>query len=207
MTECIFATSRSSFFLKGLKSTVRKAFSTFIVFSSLILNASQAENITEQLLQVMINQQLPEVLYQQSDQAWQLGLYQIQISKTADAALSSSGKAILLSLPIQIQLNADMNKVVLGNNMDFSCNSAFSSNAKISIRPQLNVRPITTDVDISIAIPPTMLDCNGLLIPIQKPLEQVIAQNTPKWQKDVAAQANFFLAKSPPKTQQAHSKK
>ena len=148
-------------------------------------NITLAENITDKLMVSLINKKLPTVLYEHKDKPWEMGIYSLSVNKTGGASFTSTDKQLNLTLPIEVIVNGKIMQNLLGANITIDCNSRVITNGKFNIEPKLKTKGSNAKVSIFVPVPDSMLNCDGLKIPIKSLLEKLISDNKPKWEKDL----------------------
>lgn len=167
----------------------------FILLLSCLMNKSYAkENMVENIIEVVIENNLPYLLYEHTNQKWQLGLYNLKITRLGKPTFLSSKKHINLSFPVEANIESKINKIIFGTNINIDCKNKFVTEANIKITPTLKANQSTSVVKISVNIPPTNLNCDGLKMPIKPALDALIQTQTKSWEQDIESTINqLFL--------------
>ncbi|MCV6626981.1 MAG: DUF4403 family protein, partial [Cellvibrionaceae bacterium] len=158
-----------------------------IVARSLLLSLALAGPLAQAdalqgLIETIVDKRLPQTLYEGKAIAWEYGFYDLTISKAGSAKIVSAEKHIEASMPLHITLKGDIKKKLFGSEIEISCSSEFSTNSKMALEP-VWADSLQAKLNFDLPIPPTEMDCQGLRLPIQVPLQQLIAQEKPDWEK------------------------
>jgi hypothetical protein len=160
----------------------------FILYALLFsISSANAETVSDKLIASVINKQLPSPLYQQSDIPWDLGTYSLDINQTGNASFSSNATQLKLSVPLKANITGNVNQSLFGSNINMACASEVITQGHIVITPAIKTSGSTADVDITIPIPESQLDCDGLKIPVKSALEAFILKNKADWEMQIEA--------------------
>lgn len=159
----------------------------WILILAIHANTTIAENITDKLIVILINKKLPTVLYEYKNKPWDMGVYNLSVNKTGGASLTSSDKAVNLTLPLELIVNGKINQNLLGAKININCNSRVTTDGKLNIVPKLKTKGSNAKVTIFVPVPESHLNCDGLMIPIKPLLEKFITDNKSKWENDIAS--------------------
>jgi hypothetical protein len=177
---------------------MRKSLYLFLLFSLLINQSYAKENIVENLIEIVIEKNLPYLLYQHTDQKWDMGIYSLTIERLAKSTFVSSDSHINLSFPVQANIDGKIKKNIFGTKIAMDCKSKFVTDAKIKITPTIKAdnSKSTSTVILSIKVPPTNLDCDGLMLPIQAVLEALIQEKKKTWELKLESNINNFFTQA-----------
>ncbi|KGJ95877.1 DUF4403 family protein [Colwellia psychrerythraea] len=162
----------------------------FLTSISFISNCYSADNIIENIAEMIIEKNLPYLLHEQTDKKWEMGTYSIKINRLGRPILTSNTSYFNLSLPINADIKGKIKKDILGTKITISCNSTFTTKAVIKVTPKVTSDKYETNVNISIDIPPTYLVCDGLRLQIKPVLESLIKDEKHKWELDLESNIN-----------------
>lgn len=166
----------------------------FLLCSLLISKSYAKENIVENLIEIVIEKNLPYLLYQHTDKEWDMGIYSLTIERLDKSTFVSTNEYINLSFPIKARIEGKIKKTLFGTKIAIDCKSKFVSEANIKITPTIKEASSKSTVVLSINIPPTNLDCDGLNIPIKPVLEALIQDKKKTWELDFESNINnLFL--------------
>lgn len=141
-----------------------------------------AENIAVKMLDRIMEQKLPSVLYQHKDKPWELGVYSLTVKKNGMPSFAITDTQLQAKLPLEVTINARVDRNIFGTKVTSVCNSHFSTHGSVNITPELKPLNSQAKVIITVPIANPQLDCDGLLIPIKPALEQLIAHNKTEWE-------------------------
>ena len=144
---------------------------------------SMAKSVTDKLIVALVDKHLPEVLHVEKNKPWDLGTYDIQVNKMGSAVFTSTLNYLSLTLPIEVVMKGRVNKKLLGQKILINCASTFTTNARLDIEPLITPPKSTANVEISVPIPESFLLCDGLTLPIQPLLQQVVVSEKAEWEQ------------------------
>lgn len=153
--------------------------------SILLAPISMAQNITDKLIVALVDKHLPQELYVEKAKPWQMGTYDLTVNKTGGVDFSSNQQRLSLTVPIEVVMTGQVNKVFLGQKIVLNCASNFVTQAKLDIQPVINPPVSKADVAVSVPIPEANLICDGLTLPIKPLLEQLVASKKQEWQQQL----------------------
>ena len=162
----------------------------FLLFSLLISKSYAKENVLENLIEIVIEKKLPYLLYQHTDKKWDMGIYSLKIERLGKSDFVSTNEDINLSFPVKAKIEGEIKKTLFGTKIAIDCKSEFISEANIKITPIIKATNSKSKVILSINIPPTNLDCDGLNIPIKPVLEALIEDKKKTWELDLESNIN-----------------
>ncbi len=160
----------------------------WILILSIYANTAMAENMTDKLIVTIVNKKLPIVLYKLKNKPWDIGVYSLSVNKAGGARFSSTDKHLILTLPLQLIVNGKINQNLLGTNITIACKSRVTTDGRLYIEPKFKTKGSNANVSISVPVPESQLNCDGLLIPIKPFLEKVISDNKSKWENDIESE-------------------
>jgi hypothetical protein len=172
---------------------MKRSLYLFLLFSLLINKSHAKENIVENLIEIVIEKNLPYLLYQHTDKQWDMGIYSLKIERLAKSDFVSTDTHINLSFPVQAKIDGKIKKTLFGTKIAIDCESKFVTEAKIKITPTIKAENSKSKVILSLKVPPTNLDCDGLNIPIQPALEALIQDKKKAWEQDLETNINNFF--------------
>ena len=117
-------------------------------------------------------------------------MYSLKIERLGKSNFVSTNTHINLSFPVKAIIDGKINKTLFGTKIVIDCKSKFITEAKIKIIPILKAADSKSKVILSMNIPPTNLDCDGLNIPIKPVLEALIQDKKKTWELDLESNIN-----------------
>lgn len=164
-----------------------------MVFSLALSAYSHAQTMTDKLMQKLLDQQMPSVLHRVNNQAFQYGVYDVVVHKVGQTKITSTSTAITNSLPMRIEFLATIKQQIFGQTLSFDCKTQFKTINTWNIIPNLNTGEVA--VSMSVPIPDTQLNCEGLSLPVTTVLQKMIRDEKPKWEKEAKQQIEKSLIK------------
>ncbi|MFT2090206.1 hypothetical protein [Paraglaciecola sp. 2405UD69-4] len=153
----------------------------------------QAETITDKLIVALIEQNTPKVLYEETKQTWDFGTYDFLVNKAGVVSFSNAENGIRLTLPIEVIMQGEVNKDFLGQKVLLNCKSNFKTDTFLDVTLLLNPPSSTANVQISVPIPEVFLFCDGLKLPIQPFLQQLVAEKKAEWEQKIRSEIQVLL--------------
>jgi hypothetical protein len=173
---------------------MKKNICLFLLCSFFISKSYAQVNIVENLIEKVIEKNLPYLLYQHKDKPWDMGVYSLQIERLGKATFATTTSDINLSFPVKAKIDGEIKQNLFGTKIAIACQSNFDSEAAIKITPTIKTGKAnensTVKVAISVNVPPTNLACDGLTIPIKAVLETLIQENKKTWEQDLTNNIN-----------------
>ena len=169
---------------------MKKSIYLLLLCSFLISNSYAKENIVENIIEIVVEKNLPYLLYEHTDKQWDMGMYSLTIERVGKSTFTSSNTDINLTFPVKAKIDGKIKKNIFGTKITIDCKSKFVTEANLKITPTIKAKNSTSKVAISISIPPTNLNCDGLNIPIKPVLETLIQDEKPAWEKDLEVNIN-----------------
>lgn len=169
-------------FLSNLRFPMRFLISCLLSFLFVLPLQSQAQTMTDKLLQHLLNKQMPKVLYRINNKPFQYGVYDVVVHKIASPNISSTSTQITNHLPMRIEFLATVKQSILGQQLSFNCKTQFATVNKWVITPDLATGKV--DIKMHVPIPDSTLNCEGLSLPITSVLEKMVREQKPKWEQD-----------------------
>lgn len=167
----------------------------FVLLLSLFGSAvTSAESISDKLIVAALNKQMPTLLYEHADQQWDLGVYSLKIERNGTPGFISTESQLILSLPIKANITGKVEQVLFGNKIEVNCANAFNTQGRIVIEPLLKEEGSTASVDVTVPIPETDLNCDGLRVPVKSVIEKLVAQKKVEWEKEMEAEINKLFS-------------
>ena len=145
------------------------------------------------LLALVIDSYIPNVLYNEKNQPWMGGVRSMTISKAGASVLSSDANNIVVSFPLKANLIGDINTNIVLMQLKAHCVAQFTAPAKINLAVNFNSKPIKVTSRIDLTVPPVMADCDGYKLAVEGVIQSVIAQEKPKWERDIQTQISDGL--------------
>lgn len=158
-----------------------KLLSKLMLLPWLVWAAQSAANVSDKLMTKWLNQQVPAILHQQKNQPFQLGSYDITVHKAKAATLVSRASSWQLNQPIRVEFVAHISQNILGASLEFQCATEFASQSVWRITP--NLEQGTAAIAVTMPIPETELNCDGLKLPITTVLQQWFQREKNTWQQ------------------------
>lgn len=149
-------------------------------FGCLNAFAAKPATITDQLMALMLEKHLPAPVYEQGNNPWPGGNYQLQVHKTGRPEVVSSATNIHVKMPLKIQIAGDVASDLL--QVKFKCNTTFDTVGEIVFAPTKPGAVNTLASTITLPIPPTVADCDGTKFPIEETLKSLVVQNKKQWE-------------------------
>lgn len=156
-------------------------------------NVLAASSVVDQLVTRTLEKNLPEVLYDKADIPWDYGVYTLKISKAGQGVFKSNSNTLNGELPIHVALSGKAEKEIFGSLLKMDCEGQFNTTGALVITPLFDKDLVESDILINVPIPEAMLNCQGLQIPIKIPLEQLLADEKPKWEKRIKTEVDNIL--------------
>ncbi|MGJ8680056.1 DUF4403 family protein [Paraglaciecola sp.] len=144
---------------------------------------SHAKSITDDLIVALVESHLPQVLYTEKDKAWQLGIYDLTVEKKGKAVFSSTHRFLSLTVPIKVKINAQVDQAFLGKRVKVNCTSTILSESRFDVEPLIEPQNSRANIEISVPVPQSFLDCEGLRVNITPLLQGIVAKEKQKWQQ------------------------
>jgi hypothetical protein len=169
---------------------MKKNIYLFLLLSFFINKSYAKDNIVEHLIEVVIEKNLPDLLYEHTDKEWDMGVYSLKIERLGKSDFVSTNTDLNLSFPVKAYIDGKVDKTFFGTKIIMDCKSQFDTEAQIKITPTIKTANSTAKVTVSISVPPTNLKCDGLNIPIKTVLEALIQEEKKVWEQDLEANIN-----------------
>jgi hypothetical protein len=147
------------------------------------IQAVSAQSVTDKLIVALVEKHLPQVLHQEKATAWEMGTYDLTVSKTGAATFSSTHQYLSLTVPIKVMMTGLVNKVFIGQKIILNCSSELVTKARLDIKPMIDPPKSKTSVEVSVPVPESNLNCDGLILPIKPLLEQFVADKKRQWEQ------------------------
>jgi len=141
-----------------------------------------AETVTDKLVIAVADANLPPLLYEEKDQRWELGTYNLIINRNGGVGFSTTSKDVAISLPIEVLIDGKLEQELFGNKILVNCSSRVLTEGALRVVPELSESGSTADVSIDIPVPESMLNCDGLQVPITLLLQQIVEQHRAEWE-------------------------
>jgi hypothetical protein len=162
----------------------------FLLFGFLISKSYAKDNIVENIIEMVIEKNLPYLLYEHTNKQWDLGLYSLKIERLGKSNFISTSSHINLAFPVKAVIDGKINKDLFGTKLTIGCKSKFITEANIKITPTIKAANSKSKVIVSMNIPPTNLNCDGLNIPIKTALDALIQEKKKAWERDLESTIN-----------------
>ena len=175
---------------------MKRSIYLFLLLSLLISKSyakeNRVDNIVDNIIEIVIEKNLPYLLYQHTDKQWDMGIYSLKIERLGKSNFVSTDTHINLSFPVKAKIDGKIKKTLFGTKIAMDCKSTFVTEAKIKITPTIKATKSKSKskVILSIKIPPTNLDCDGLNIPIKPVLEALIEDKKKTWELELESNIN-----------------
>jgi hypothetical protein len=147
------------------------------------MQSAQAQSITDKIIVALVDKHLPQTLHQEKNTAWQMGTYDLTVSKTGGAQFTSTHKYLSFTMPIKVTMVGLVNREILGQKIVLNCSSNVITSVRLDIEPLINPPKSKAKVEVSVPIPESTLNCDGLQIPIKSLLEQIIVNKKQEWEQ------------------------
>ena len=161
---------------------MRQAKSILLITMSLWSGLVPAENIAVTMLNHIMEQKLPMLLYQHNNKPWELGTYSLTIKKNGMPSSAITDTQFQTKLSLEVTINARVDRTIFGTRISSVCDSQFLTDGIVNITPELKPLNPQAKVVITVPIANPQLNCDGRLIPIKSALEQLIAYNKAEWE-------------------------
>lgn len=165
----------------------------FAFFIGLFSYSSQASSVTDRIVSQLANKHLPALLHQKKNIPWQYGNYNLTVNRAGLVRLNSNQHQLELTLPVAVKIQAVVNKPFLGANIALNCQAQFNTEAQVTGQPKFEQEQLQMDIGIDTPIPPTALFCDGLRIPIQAVLKEIIATDKLEFEQKLENEINRFI--------------
>ncbi|MEP2650697.1 MAG: hypothetical protein ABJH06_01765 [Paraglaciecola sp.] len=170
-----------------------KYLGAFIGFLLAFQSSAIEKSMTDNILLALIERNLPVVLHDEKSQPWDFGTYDVQIKKSGLVDLSNSTDNLQLTMPIEVVMLANVNKDFLGQRVVLACDSNFQTLTILDVSVLLNQPKSAADVKISVPVPEVFLFCDGLKLPIQPFLQQLVLDKKVDWENKLEAELQMLL--------------
>lgn len=160
-------------------------FTFALSFFLLCCQVAHAQSVTDQLIVTLVDKHLPKVLHQERSSPWQMGSYDLIVSKTGGAIFSSTHQFLSLTIPIKVLMTGQVNKTLFGQKILLNCSSEFATEARLDVEPTINPPESNASVEVLVPVPEVNLNCEGLKVPIKPLLEQLVATKKQEWQRQL----------------------
>ncbi|WP_233267370.1 DUF4403 family protein [Paraglaciecola sp. L3A3] len=157
----------------------------FLVLSLFLacVQTVHAQSVTDEFIIALVDKHLPKVLHQEKATRWAMGTYDLTVTKTGGAKFSSTHKYLSLTVPVKVVMTGQVNKQLLGQKILLNCSSEIITQTRIDIEPIINPPTSRANVEVSVPVPESNLNCDGLKLPIKPLLEQLVATEKKEWQQ------------------------
>ncbi|MDU0353544.1 hypothetical protein RS130_06010 [Paraglaciecola aquimarina] len=156
-----------------------------LIMLSLLLacvHTTHAQSITDELIVALVDKHLPHTLHQEKARTWAMGTYDLTVTKIGGAKFSSTHKYLSLTVPIKVVMTGQVNRQLLGQKFLLNCSSEVKTQTRIDIEPIINPPHSKANVEVSVPIPESNLNCEGLKLPIKPLLEQLVISEKKDWE-------------------------
>lgn len=154
--------------------------------------AAPQTNLTDRLLSTLIDKNSQGLLYEQGENPWPGGSYTLQVFKDGEPSFASGPNDIRMQMPIRVAIKGDASNKVL--NMQLSCAAQFGTVGVVELTPIAGMNQLQLQSRVDLPVPVVNADCGGMQLPIQSYLQAFIAQNKPKWERDINTKVNAVLS-------------
>lgn len=153
--------------------------------------AAKPTTVTDQLLALLLEKNLPAPMYEQSSNPWPGGDYALEVHKMGQPEVTSSATNIHVRIPLKVLIAGKINSDLLQIKM--TCDSSFTTVGEILLTPEKTGVVSTLASVITLPIPPVMADCDGMKIPVDEYLKTVVAQNKRQWETKLDTEIRSWL--------------
>jgi hypothetical protein len=80
-----------------------------------------------------------------------------------------------------------VNKTLFGQKIVLNCSSKILSEARLDIEPMINPPTSHANIEVSVPVPESNLDCDGLNLSIKPLLEKLVADKKFEWEQKLEA--------------------
>ncbi|WP_205859218.1 DUF4403 family protein [Pleionea sediminis] len=157
----------------------------FLVLTFIAPIAFGSQSVTEKLIVHYVDKNMNGEIYSSGNIDWEHGYYSTRVIKAGKISLTSNEKNIELRLPVNIQLTGKAKKNLLGIKLTVGCSSQFVTTPLAVLSPRFSEGEVDFLVKLSVDIPPTHLDCDGVKLSIQGALQELVNKKKVKWEKDL----------------------
>lgn len=151
----------------------------------IVSRQSWATTALDDLILRVANQNLPPLLYQQKQQKWELGTYDIKVNKLSPLTIQNTDQHLQLSIPFEAVFNSKVNRKLLGVKLALDCDSSVRSEVKIKLKPVFSEKQADIKVAILVPVPPTQLNCKGNKVPITPYLKMMVQRERKQWEQNI----------------------
>jgi hypothetical protein len=114
-----------------------------------------------------------------------MGTYDLTVNKTGAATFSSTDQYLSLTVPVKVMTTRQVNNVFLGQKIIFNCTSELVTQARLDIKPMIDPPKSKMSDEVSVPVPRSNLNCDGLILPIKPLLEQFVADKKRQWEQKI----------------------
>ncbi|MCF2947921.1 DUF4403 family protein [Paraglaciecola aquimarina] len=149
------------------------------------MSVTHASSITDELIVALVESNLPQTLYTEKDRAWELGVYDLIVNKRGKAVFTSTARFMSLTVPIEVKIQGQINKQLLSTQIVVNCSSNILTETRIDLEPLIKLKNSSAKVEISVPVPQSFLDCEGLKVNITPLLKTIVTKEKQEWQQQL----------------------
>lgn len=153
--------------------------------------ATKSTTVTDQLLALLLEKNLPAPMYEQASNPWPGGDYSLEVHKMGRPEVTSSATNIHVKIPLKVLIAGKINSDLLQIKM--TCDSTFTTVGEILLTPEKSGVVSTLASVITLPIPPVMADCDGVKVPVDQYLQTVVTQNKKQWETKLDTEIRSWL--------------
>lgn len=165
-----------------------------ITLSILSLGALSAPDLSlsDRLMANLIDTHTDKQLYQQADNPWPGGKYQLDVFKNGKPIVTSGPEVIHIKVPLKIVIAGNAASGLLKFNL--VCKTSFTTVGEVEFSPAVEGSLSPLRSQITLPIPAVAADCDGMQLPVDTYLTAFVAQNKRKWEQDIDSKVNAQLS-------------
>lgn len=153
--------------------------------------STSSASITNELLAYAIHANAPSVLFEKPNNRWPGGEYSLKILKEGRPAIQSSHDAVQISLPVRVNIEGVVASELL--QIKTRCRSSFQTPAQVKLTRAPASSEYRVISDVTVSIPPTQADCNGVTLPIDGVLRALVATQEIQWEKKIDSEIHAWM--------------
>ncbi len=153
--------------------------------------AEAAGTVTDVLLGKIFDKQIPATVYEQQQQPWLGGSYNIKILRNGQPVFNGGKNTFQLTLPLRAEINGQASLL----NKPIVCSADFQTTGAVAILPDFSHQLTRVRSTITLPVPPVMADCGSFRFPIEVYLKKLIADNKLQWEAELDKALNAELKK------------
>jgi hypothetical protein len=149
-------------------------------------------DLSEQLMASLLDRHTLAKLYEQANNPWPGGNYQLEVFKNGQPEVRTNAQDILIKMPLRIAIAGDIANALLKFKM--ACKASFTTLGEVRLQPVKPGRVNALASSVTLPIPQVMADCDGSPVPIDGYLKNLLEQNKRRWELELDAKVNAWLS-------------